>query len=134
MTWDDYTENEQISILKSMFFVASSDNHISYTEEQFISMTALRMSSDFKTLINKAIEYPQSDMIYTLKEMDVEKKDTTAFLWLKLACKANGNFSGKYCINDLPESKDIIVQLADLCQINISDYLYKRVMIDEFYF
>ena len=79
----------------------------------------------YRLLINSAISIPQSEMVTIIANMNDNAKDAIAYLWLEAAAKAVGLF-GMFCINDFEEEKEVIVAMAEMCNVNINNYLYTK--------
>lgn len=130
MTWDELTEREKVAILKSLMFVSNANGRIRYSSHQYIQNIAIKMDDStsltkYKLLINSALSIPQSEMVTIIANMNADKKDTIAYLWLESAAKAIGCF-GMFCINDFEEEKEVIVAMAKMCNVNINNYLYTK--------
>lgn len=130
MTWDELTEREKVAILKSLMFVSNANGRISYSSHQYIQAIAIKMDDTssldkYRLLINSAISIPQSEMVTIIANMDANAKDAIAYLWLEAAAKAVGLF-GMFCINDFEEEKEVIVAMAEMCNVNINNYLYTK--------
>lgn len=130
MTWYELTEREKVAILKSLMFVSNANGRIGYSSHQYIQNIAIKMDDStsltkYGLLIDSAISIPQSEMVTIIANMNADKKDTIAYLWLEAAAKAIGCF-GMFCINDFNEEKKIIVAMAEMCNVNINNYLYTK--------
>ena len=130
MTWDELTEREKVAILKSLMFVSNANGRISYSSHQYIQAIAIKMDDTssldkYRLLINSAISIPQSEMVTIIANMNDNAKDAIAYLWLEAAAKAVGLF-GMFCINDFEEEKEVIVAMAEMCNVNINNYLYTK--------
>ena len=130
MTWDELTEREKVAILKSLIFVSNANGRVRYSSHQYIQNIAIKMDDStsltkYKLLINSALSIPQSEMVAIIANMNADKKDTIAYLWLEAAAKAIGCF-GMFCINDFEEEKEVIVAMAKMCNVNITNYLYTK--------
>lgn len=130
MTWDELTEREKVAILKSLMFVSNANGRISYSSHQYIQAIAMKMDDTssldkYRLLINSAISIPQSEMVTIIANMNDNAKDAIAYLWLEAAAKAVGLF-GMFCINDFEEEKEVIVAMAEMCNVNINNYLYTK--------
>lgn len=125
MTWNDFTEKEKTAMFKSLIYVTAANGKINYSAQQYLNMLAIRID-DNGLLINNATSMSQAEMATTIKGMNIEKKDTIAFLWLEAASKSNGDCFGMYCINDFPKEKEVIVTLAGICNVNLNRYLYTK--------
>ena len=130
MTWDELTEREKVAILKSLMFVSNANGRISYSSHQYIQAIAMKMDDTssldkYRLLINSAISIPQSEMVTIIANMNADAKDAIAYLWLEAAAKAVGLF-GMFCINDFEEEKEVIVAMAEMCNVNINNYLYTK--------
>ena len=130
MTWDELTEREKVAILKSLIFVSNANGRVRYSSHQYIQNIAIKMDDStsltkYKLLINSALSIPQSEMVAIIANMNADKKDTIAYLWLEAAAKAVGLF-GMFCINDFEEEKEVIVAMAEMCNVNINNYLYTK--------
>lgn len=130
MTWDELTEREKVAILKSLMFVSNANGRISYSSHQYIQAIAIKMDDTssldkYRLLINSAISIPQSEMVTIIANMNANAKDAIAYLWLEAAAKAVGLF-GMFCINDFEEEKEVIVAMAEMCNVNINNYLYTK--------
>jgi len=130
MTWDELTEREKVAILKSLMFVSNANGRIRYSSHQYIQNIAIKMDDStsltkYKLLINSALSIPQAEMVAIIANMNTDKKDTIAYLWLEAAAKAVGLF-GMFCINDFKEEKEVIVAMAEMCNVNINNYLYTK--------
>lgn len=130
MTWDELTEREKVAILKSLMFVSNANGRISYSSHQYIQAIAMKMDDTssldkYRLLINSAISIPQSEMVMIIANMNANAKDAIAYLWLEAAAKAVGLF-GMFCINDFEEEKEVIVAMAEMCNVNINNYLYTK--------
>ncbi len=130
MTWDELTEREKVAILKSLMFVSNANGRISYSSHQYIQAIAMKMDDTssldkYRLLINSAISIPQSEMVTIIANMNANAKDAIAYLWLEAAAKAVGLF-GMFCINDFEEEKEVIVAMAEMCNVNINNYLYTK--------
>ena len=130
MTWDELTEREKVAILKSLIFVSNANGRVRYSSHQYIQNIAIKMDystslTKYKLLINSALSIPQSEMVAIIANMNADKKDTIAYLWLEAAAKAIGCF-GMFCINDFEEEKEVIVAMAKMCNVNINNYLYTK--------
>lgn len=130
MTWDELTEREKVAILKSLMFVSNANGRISYSSRQYIQAIAMKMDDTssldkYRLLINSAISIPQSEMVTIIANMNANAKDAIAYLWLEAAAKAVGLF-GMFCINDFEEEKEVIVAMAEMCNVNINNYLYTK--------
>ena len=130
MTWDELTEREKVAILKSLMFVSNANGRIRYSSHQYIQAIAMKMDDTssldkYRLLINSAISIPQSEMVTIIANMDANAKDAIAYLWLEAAAKAVGLF-GMFCINDFEEEKEVIVAMAEMCNVNINNYLYTK--------
>lgn len=136
MTWNEFTEKEKVAILKSLIYVINANGRISFSSQQYLQSIAMKMDdsyllTNYKLLINNATSITQSDMIAIIANMNVKKKDTIAYLWLEAAAKAIGAF-GMFCINDFEEEKKVIVSMAEICKVNINNYLYTKHEISSF--
>lgn len=130
MTWYELTEREKVAILKSLMFVSNANGRINYSSHQYIQTTAIKMDDSdsltkYRLLIDSAISIPQSEMVTIIANMNADKKDTIAYLWLEAAAKAVGLF-GMFCINDFEKEKEVIVTMAGMCNVNINNYLYTK--------
>lgn len=130
MTWDELTEREKVAMLKSLIFVSNANGRIGYSSHQYIQNIAIKMDDSasltkYRLLIDNAISIPQSEMVTVIANMNADKKDTIAYLWLEAAAKAAGLF-GMFCINDFKEEKEVIVVMAKMCNVNINNYLYTK--------
>lgn len=130
MTWDELTEREKVAILKSLMFVSNANGRIRYSSHQYIQNIAIKMDDStsltkYKLLINSALSIPQAEMVAIIANMNTDKKDTISYLWLEAAAKAVGLF-GMFCINDFKEEKEVIVAMAEMCNVNINNYLYTK--------
>lgn len=130
MTWDELTEREKVAILKSLMFVSNANGRIRYSSHQYIQAIAMKMDDTssldkYRLLINSAISIPQSEMVTIIANMNANAKDVIAYLWLEAAAKAVGLF-GMFCINDFEEEKEVIVAMAEMCNVNINNYLYTK--------
>lgn len=130
MTWDELTEREKVAILKSLMFVSNANGRIRYSSHQYIQAIAMKMDDTssldkYRLLINSAISIPQSEMVTIIANMNANAKDAIAYLWLEAAAKAVGLF-GMFCINDFEEEKEVIVAMAEMCNVNINNYLYTK--------
>ena len=130
MTWDELTEREKVAILKSLIFGSNANGRVRYSSHQYIQNIAIKMDDStsltkYKLLINSALSIPQSEMVAIIANMNADKKDTIAYLWLEAAAKAIGCF-GMFCINDFEEEKEVIVAMAKMCNVNINNYLYTK--------
>lgn len=130
MTRDELTEREKVAILKSLMFVSNANGRIRYSSHQYIQAIAMKMDDTssldkYRLLINSAISIPQSEMVTIIANMDANAKDAIAYLWLEAAAKAVGLF-GMFCINDFEEEKEVIVAMAEMCNVNINNYLYTK--------
>lgn len=130
MTWDELTEREKVAILKSLMFVSNANGRISYSSHQYIQAIAMKMDDTssldkYRLLINSAISIPQSEMVMIIANMNANAKDAIAYLGLEAAAKAVGLF-GMFCINDFEEEKEVIVAMAEMCNVNINNYLYTK--------
>ena len=130
MTWDELTDKEKVAILKSLMFVSNANGRIGYSSHQYIQNLAIKMDDSasltkYRLFIDNAISIPQAEMVTIVANMNADKKDTIAYLWLEAAAKAVGLF-GMLCINDFEEEKKIIVAMAEMCNVNINNYLYTK--------
>ena len=128
--WVKLTEREKVAILKSLIFVSNANGRVRYSSHQYIQNIAIKMDDStsltkYKLLINSALSIPQSEKVTTIANMNADKKDTIAYLWLEAAAKAIGCF-GMFCINDFKEEKEVIVAMAEMCNVNINNYLYTK--------
>ncbi len=136
MNWNELTEREKVAILKSLIFVSNANGSLSYSSQQYLQSIAMRMDDSdsltkYSSFINSAISIPQSEMVAMITNMNAEKKDAVAYLWLEAATKTIGCF-GMFCINDFEEEKKIIVTMAEMCKVNINNYLYTKHEISSF--
>lgn len=132
MTWNEFTQREKAAMLKSLIYVTNANGRISYSAQQYLQMLAIRMDGS-SSLINSATSISQSEMVAIITNMNIEKKDTIAYLWLEAASKVNGDCFGMYCINDFKEEKKVIVSMAEICKVNINNYLYTKHEISSYY-
>lgn len=128
MTWSEFTQKEKTAVLKSLIHVANVNGRIGYSAQLYLQMQVLKMNGG-NSLIDNATSLSQSEMIAIITNMNIEKKDVVASLWLEAASKINGDSFGMYCINDFNDGKKVIINMAESCKVNISNYLYTKHMI-----
>lgn len=123
MTWADYTYAEKVSILHSITCVAMADKHINYSENQHIMMTAMRMDiSSYQRLISDSQNESIDSMISRLKNMSEEKKEDLGYLWMDCARRSQGGSAfGNLSISNYPEEQEVILALAQRCNVSIKD-------------
>ena len=105
MTWSEFTQKEKTAVLKSLIHVANVNGRIGYSAQLYLQMQVLKMNGG-NSLIDNATSLSQSEMIAIITNMNIEKKDVVASLWLEAASKINGDSFGMYCINDFNDGKN----------------------------
>lgn len=120
---------EKAAILKTLITIAGADNRLSYSENTFLSMFLMEINED-KSFFNYLDNISSSETIEIIKNLGYNDKQDIVYLWLQMASKAIGNYEGSFCINDFPEVKNIIMSMANHCNIELD--FNKRYTITDY--
>lgn len=129
MNLRNLNRKEKAAILKTLITIAGADNRLSYSENTFLSMFLMEINED-KSFFNYLDNISSSDTIEIIKNLGYNDKQDIVYLWLQMASKAIGNYEGSFCINDFPEVKNIIMSMANHCNIELD--FNKRYTITDY--
>lgn len=114
----DLSRKEKIAVLKSMVTVAGADGHLSNSESSYLGVFLIRIGED-QSILNELNTVSNDEVIRILRNLNYRDKQDLLYLWVEMATKSNGNMIGVFRIKDLSDSKDIIITLANMCNIEI---------------
>ena len=129
MNLRNLNRKEKAAILKTLITIAGADNRLSYSENTFLSMFLMEINED-KSFFNYLDNISSSETIEIIKNLGYNDKQDIVYLWLQMASKAIGNYEGSFCINDFPEVKNIIMSMANHCNIELD--FNKRYTITDY--
>ena len=114
----DLSRKEKIAVLKSMVTVAGADGHLSNSESSYLGVFLIRIGED-QSILNELNTVSNNEVIRILRNLNYSDKQDLLYLWVEMATKSNGNATGVFRIKDLTDSKDMIITLANMCNIEI---------------
>ena len=120
------TRKEKGAILKTLITIAGADNHLSYSENIFLNMFLMKINED-NTFLDYLNYISPNETIQLIRNLNYSNKQDLVYLWIQMASKASGDYSGVFCVNDFPNEKNRILELARLCDINID--IYKKYTV-----
>ena len=112
------SRKEKIAVLKSMVTVAGADGHLSSSESSYLGVFLIRIGED-QSILNELNTVSNNEVIRILRNLNYSDKQDLLYLWVEMATKSNGNTIGVFRIKDLTDSKDMIITLANMCNIEI---------------
>ncbi len=114
------SRNEKIAIVKSLATIAGADGHLSNSESSYLGLFLIRIGETHSFLnASNLNSLSNNEVIRILRNFSYSDKQDLLYLWVEMAIKSNGNMIGVFRIKDLADSKDTIMTLARMCNIEV---------------